>query len=138
MDLDPETIRAIAQMGLAMGGGKAVVKSGAWAGQKLFGPVLDEIGKGWADSYSQYRKDNLARIARNAISKGRTAIEAGCETSPRVVNRIVEDGSFAEGPLMAEYFGGIWASSLSPGGDDDRGLVWADLVSRLARLDIHL
>jgi hypothetical protein len=39
---------------------------------------------------------------------------------------------------MAEYFGGIWAASLSPDGQNDRGLVWADLVARLAASDLHL
>lgn len=137
--IDPTTAATAASA--AASAAVSVVKGSkalGWAGQKLLGPLLDEIGEGWKERYSLRRKENLALVIENAAAKGQARIEAGQSVSPRVTQRIIEDGSWAEGPLMAEYFGGIWASSLSPHGDDDRGLVWAALVSRLSRFHIHL
>jgi hypothetical protein len=39
---------------------------------------------------------------------------------------------------MADYFGGVVASSRSPDGRSDRGASWASLIGRLARDDIRL
>lgn len=76
-------------MGSSRGGGKAL----GWAGRKLLGPLFDEVGKGLAETYSDYRSRNLEAMIENASVKGRAALETGHAASPRVAYRIVEAGS---------------------------------------------
>lgn len=109
-----------------------------WAGRRLLGPTLDAIGQDIADRYSESRQRNFVRIARNAEAKAGDALDQPGSVNPRIAEVILEDGSWCDGPVMAEYFGGILANSRSPDGGDDRGLSWAGLVSRLCTSDIHL
>jgi hypothetical protein len=116
----------------------AAVAALGWAGTRLLGPTFEEIGMDIKGRYSDRRVGNFVRIGRNAEAKaGASLIEPG-EVSPRVAMKILEEGSWCDGPVMAEYFGGILANSRSPDGSNDRGLVWAGLVSRLSTEDIHL
>jgi len=116
----------------------AGLTAAGWAGRKMLGPTLDEIGRELKDRYSERRLRNFARIGRNAEAKAGPALEQPGEVSPRVAMKVLEEGSLCDGPVMAEYFGGILAGSRSPDGADDRGMTWAALVSRLSTMDVHL
>jgi hypothetical protein len=100
--------------------------------------VVDEIGKDIKDRYSERRLGNFIRIGRNAEAKTGAALSQPGEVSPRVAMKVLEEGSWCNGPVMSEYFGGILANSRSVDGTDDRGMTWAALVSRLATEDVHL
>ena len=109
-----------------------------WAGRKVIGPVLDQIGDDLADRYSDYRANNARRICETAERKlGDRASEEG-QVPPRVVKAVLDEGSWSEAEVMAEYFGGILAASRTPDGTDDRGASLADLVSRLSTHDVYL
>lgn len=133
--VDPSEItNAVTHVGMMIGGGGSV----GWAGKKLLGPLFDEVAEGWRERYSERRRRNLANILQKAEHKAGDRLDDELEVSGRIANRVIEDGSWCEGPVMAEYFGGVLAASLSPGGQDDRGVVWADLISRLAAADVYL
>lgn len=116
--------------------GTAVVLT--WAGRRVIGPVLDRIGDDLADRYSDYRAENAREILETAERKlGDRASEEG-EVPPRVVKAVLDEGSWSEAEVMAEYFGGILAASRTPDGIDDRGASLAGLVSRLSTHDVYL
>jgi hypothetical protein len=109
-----------------------------WAGRRVLGPTFDQIGEDLRVRYSGFRAGNAAQIGRNAQAKlGSHADEPG-SVPPRVVYKILEEGSWCDEPVMAEYFGGILAASRSESGKDDRGGSWAGLVSRLSSFDVAL
>lgn len=118
-------------------GGAAIVATG-WAGRKLLGPLFDEIAQDWRSRYSASRAENLVRIGKNAEAKLGSAIDEEGQVPPRVAAKVMEEGSWCDGPVMAEYFGGILAASRSLDPLDDRGSVWAALVSRLSTYDVYL
>lgn len=109
-----------------------------WAGRKVIGPVLDRIGVDLADRYSDYRAENAQRICQTAERKlGPNASEEG-QVPPRVVKAVLDEGSWSDAEVMAEYFGGILAASRTPDGTDDRGASWAALIARLSTHDVYL
>jgi hypothetical protein len=109
-----------------------------WAGRKVIGPVLDRIGVDLANRYSDYRAQNALRICQTAEHKlGEDASEEG-QVPPRVVKAVLDEGSWSDAEVMAEYFGGILAASRTPDGSNDRGASLAGLVSRLSTHDVYL
>jgi hypothetical protein len=131
-------INAVTEAAVAAAGTVTGSKAVGWAGEKLLGPVFDEMGQALRERYSDRRKRNFERMGRNAEKKLGPAVDEPGEVSPRVALKVLEDGSLCDGEVMAEYFGGILAGSRTPNGDDDRGATWASLVSRLATADVHL
>jgi hypothetical protein len=121
-----------------IGFGSAGIVAAGWAGRKLVGPLFDEIAEDWRHRYSERRMRNLNRIGRIAQAKLGSEIDDRGQVPPRVLLRVMEEGSWCDGPVMAEYFGGILAASRSADGTSDRGASWAGLVSRLSTLDVHL
>ncbi len=128
------SVGAVVEMGAEAG---AVVFAG-WVGRKVLGPTLDQIGDDLRDRYSGFRAENAARIGRNAQAKLGDAADEEGTVPPRVALQVLEEGSWCDAPVMAEYFGGILAASRTPDGDDDRGVSWAGLVSRLSTFDVYL
>ena len=121
-----------------IGIGAAGTTAGLWAGRKVVGPVLDEIGQDLRTRYSERRSQNTERILKIAHAKLGPAADEDGSVAPRAALRIVEEGSWCDAEVMAEYFGGILAASRSRDGTDDRGATWAALVSRLSTYDVYL
>jgi hypothetical protein len=49
----------------------------------------------------------------------------------------LEEGSYCDDELMAEYLGGVLASSYTPDGRDDRGAMWASLVASMSSIEVR-
>lgn len=64
-------------------------------------------------------------------------IETEGAVPPRVLKGVLEEGSFCDDELSAEYFGGVLASSRSEISRDDRGVYFISLVSRLTTYQIR-
>lgn len=58
------------------------------------------------------------------------------EVHPRVVHRVIDEGSWADDEVVCEYLGGVLAASRSPAADDD-GAAWAALINRLSASTIR-
>jgi hypothetical protein len=121
-----------------LGFGAAATGAALWAGRKALGPVLDEIGDDLRSRYSERRSRNAERVLTIGHAKLGPAVEEEGSVAPRAALRIIEEGSWCDAEVMAEYFGGILAASRSKGGTDDRGATWASLVSRLSTYDVYL
>jgi hypothetical protein len=98
--------------------------------ERLLGPTFDYLGDGLRD-LSEKRARNIGNIVMKAIQKAENLGAEG-EVPPRVIKNIFDGGSFSDDQIMAEYLGGVLASSKSPGGRDDRGVALSGLVNQLS------
>lgn len=125
--IDPGT--GITILGSAIGGAKLL--------EKLLGPTADYIGLE-IKNLTEGRIKNIARIFKKANDKLGSSLTLPGSIPPRVLKEILEEGSYCEDDLMAEYYGGILASGRSPDGKDDRAIPYLKLTSELSSYQIRL
>lgn len=115
-------------LGSAIGGAKVV--------EKILGPTSDYVGiglKNWAEK----RVQNAGRIFEKAAEKLGDQIEEPGSVSPRVLKEILDEGSYCDDELTADYFGGVLASSRSGISRDDRAASYLKLTSDLSAYQIR-
>jgi len=98
---------------------------------RALGPTADAIGQDLAARYSEYRQRNTGRIIGRAEKKARESGRSG-SVHPRVAHRVIEEGSFGDDAVIADYLGGLLAGGRTPNGRDDRAIVWSNLVTALS------
>jgi hypothetical protein len=121
-----------------LGSGALVAVPAYWAARRILGPTFDQIGDDLRTRYSESRLRNTQRIFEAANRKVDAVGPPVGSIPPRVVMKVLEEGSWCDSQIVAEYFGGILASSPSNDELDDRGSSWTSLLGRLATRDIHL
>lgn len=103
---------------------------------RLFGPMTDEIAEVLRRS-TEYTLRNVGRATANANQKtSRDLLDSG-EIPFRAAMKILAEAATADDDVLVEYVGGVLASSRSPSGKDDRGVVLAALISRLSSDDLR-
>lgn len=115
-------------LGAALGSKEIVVK--------LLGPTADYVGTGLRN-WTEKRVHNVARIFDNATKRLGSNIDSEGRVPPRVLKGILDDGSFCDDELTAEYFGGVLASSRSEVSRDDRAASLIALIGRLSTYQIR-
>jgi hypothetical protein len=103
--------------------------------ERLLGPTFDYLGDGLRD-LTEKRARNISNIVMKASRKAEN-LDAEGEVPLRVIKNIFDDGSFSDDQIMAEYLGGVLASSKSPQGRDDRGVALSGLVNRLSAYSLR-
>jgi hypothetical protein len=124
--MDPGTGLAI--LGSAAGGAKIV--------EKILGPTAEYLGAG-LKNWTELRVGNVARIFRKASERLGSDIDTPGSVPPKVLKEVLEEGSYSDDELTAEYFGGILASGRSPNGRDDRAASYLRLTSELSTYQIR-
>src|SRR6266496_693093 len=117
-----EPASGIAILGTAIGSAKIV--------EKLLGPTADYLGTGLR-SWTEKRVENTRRIFTHAAKLLGDRLESPGSVPPKVLKGILDDGSFCDDELSAEYFGGVLASSRTGVSRDDRGASFTALLGRL-------
>ncbi len=102
---------------------------------KLLGPTFDYLG-GELKDFTQKRAENIGRIFQNAYTKLGDKINSNGKVPPKVLRGIINEGSFCDDELSAEYFGGILASSRSDSGRDDRTIALTAVVAKISSYQI--
>ena len=97
--------------------------------QKILGPTAEYLGGHFRDMVER-RLTNTKKIFDVAERRLGERINRQGSVHPKVLKEILDEGSYAEEVLAAEYFGGILASSRSEISRDDRGAAFAGLVAR--------
>ncbi len=103
---------------------------------KILGPTAEYIGEG-IKSWTEKRINNVKNIFAIAQKKLGSKIEEDGTVPPKVLKGILDEGSFCDDHISAEYFGGVLASSRSGVSRDDRGAVLISLLSRLSTYQIR-
>jgi len=104
--------------------------------EKIIGPTLDDFGED-LKKWTARRKENFTRILENAWKKLGSKTETYGQVNSRVLKGILSEGTFCDEELMAEYFGGVLASSRSEISRDDRGASFVALIGRLTTYQIR-
>lgn len=123
-----DTNTALTVLGGAIGGAKVV--------EKLLGPTADYIGGG-VKNWTEKRIDNVSRIFSVAARRLGDGIDEVGSVPPKILKGILDEGSFCDDELAAEYFGGVLASSRSNVSRDDRGATYCALLARLSTYQIR-
>jgi hypothetical protein len=123
-----ETNTGLVILGTAIGSAKVV--------EKILGPTADYIGGG-LKNWTERRVHNVGRIFEKARNFLGDKINDEGSVPPKVLKGILDEGSFCEDELAAEYFGGVLASSRSEISRDDRGAAFVSLISRLTTYQIR-
>ncbi len=113
----------------ALGGAASEISKSGLA-EKLLGPTAEYLGQHLRDMVER-RLTNTGKIFQVAERRLGSRINNEGNVHPKVLKGILDDGSYAEDELAAEYFGGILASSRSGVSRDDRGAYFCSLVGRL-------
>ena len=98
---------------------------------KILGPTADYVGEGlraWAET----RVRNVQAIFTRAGQILGERVDHPGTVPPKVLHRVLTDGSYASDPLEREYFAGVLASSRNDAGGDDRGVSMLALLGRLS------
>lgn len=115
--------------GLAILGSKDLVL-------KILGPSADYIGQELRD-WTESSHRNLRRVFEAAHRKLGTRADQPGSVPPRVLRGVLQEGAFSEDPMMADYLGGVLASSRSGVPRDDRGATLVALIGRLSTYDLR-
>jgi hypothetical protein len=132
--MDPLVSGALVQAATNAGSEGAKTISGLLT--RALGPSADVLGKALAQ-YTEFRLRNVGKIVGRSEKKARESGRSG-SVHPRVAHRVIEEGSFCDDSVMADYLGGVLAGSRTPSGRDDRAVVWSDLVTGLSAAQIRL
>jgi hypothetical protein len=124
--MDPGTGLTI--LGSAIGGAKVV--------EKVLGPTADYVGVGLRN-WTEKRVQNAGRIFEKAAIKLGEKINEPGSVPPRVLKEILDEGSYCDDELTAEYFGGVLASSRTGTSRDDRAASYLKLTSELSAYQIR-
>jgi len=103
---------------------------------RMLGPTADYIGEG-VRSWSERRTANVQRVFAIAYRRLGDGINRPGAVPPRVLKAVLDEAQVAEDELVAEYLGGVLASSRTEVGRDDRAAAIARLISSLSSYAIR-
>jgi hypothetical protein len=103
---------------------------------RIFGPSYDVVGKKLA-GYTTYAMDNLERVAKAAMRRSSDSKVQNGQLSMRASLAIIEESVSCENELMAEYFGGVLATTQKGKPGDDRAATFARMIGRLSSYQVR-
>lgn len=104
---------------------------------KILGPTAEYIGDS-IKTITQKQAQNLQRIFSHTAKKlDKQGILTGA-VPPRILKHILDEGSYVENELAAEYFSGVLAASKSEHSRDDRALTILKILSSMSIYEIRL
>lgn len=102
-------------------------------------PAAEEFGLLLRDRVRHYRALNIAKLTAKTEEKLKALnVPSAWHAHPRVVSKIIEEGSWTEDEGIQEMWAGLLAASCSPDGQDDSNLIFIHLLSRLSHVQAKL
>jgi hypothetical protein len=106
---------------------------------KICMPAAEEAGLLLRDQVRGWRAGNIVKIVEK--SKGLLDFDPEnfeLKASPRLVWKILENGSLTEDEKLQNMWAGLLASSCTEDGRDESNLIYIDLLSRITPLEAHI
>lgn len=104
---------------------------------KMLGPSADYVG-GELKGFIEKCNVNLDGIFNRAKKKLGNRLDEDGQVSPRILKDVIEEGKFCEDSIVAEYYGGVLASSKSEIERDDRGVAILATIKTLSVYQLRL
>lgn len=102
-------------------------------------PVAEEFGLLLKDKVGAWRASNAVAIAAKAqILLEKQARHSALHAHPRIVNSVIENGSWTESDFVQQIWAGLLASSCTEKGNDESNLMFVDLLSQLTSAQVRL
>ena len=120
---------------VAIGAGLTVLSSQEIL-TKMLGPTADYLG-GELKNFVVKCNINLDNVFVKAKEKLGSRLNEPGQVNVRVLKNIIEEGRFCEDELIAEYLGGVLASSKSADGRDDRGIKLISYIKNLSSYQLR-
>jgi hypothetical protein len=124
--MDPGTGLTI--LGTAVGGAKLV--------EKLLGPTAEYLGNG-LQTWTQKRVENVGSIFTKASNRLGNRVNEPGAVPPKLLKGILDEGSYCDDELAAEYLAGIMANGRTEIGRDDRASTFIKLTGQLSTYEIR-
>ena len=102
-------------------------------------PAAEEFGFLLKDRVKYWRFKNLSNIAIKAkiiLNAQNNDIEVSA--SPRIVNSILENGSWIDNDKIQDMWSGLLASSCTKDGKDESNLIFINLLSQLTSSEVRI
>jgi hypothetical protein len=103
---------------------------------RVLGSSADAISEALG-RYTAYRVRNVQAIVERADAKSHDISGTRKVVNPRVAHVLLEDGSYCDDELMADYLGGVLAGSRTQHGRDDRAVAWSNVIISLSALQVR-
>lgn len=105
--------------------------------QKLLGPTIEYIGNESKNLVARCNI-NLNEIFTKAAKKSPHKLESEGQVSPRVLRILLNEGAFCSNSIVQEYYAGILAASKTENQEDDRGIMFMNIVASLTIQQIKM
>lgn len=118
----------------------AVVDGSAAFLSRICLPAAEEFGLLLRDRVHAWRAANIATMTQRAQKKLAEADQqqADVHAHPRVVAKIIEEGSWTEDPIVQDFWAGLLSASCTSTGDDDSNMIFINLLSQLTKLQARI
>ena len=103
---------------------------------KILGPTAEHLGDE-IKTFTPKRIENIGKIFSNAEKKLGNKLDRPGQVPFKVLKTIIDEGSYSDDEIAAEYFGGVLASSKTEVNRDDRGARVAKIIDNLSTYQIR-
>ncbi len=105
--------------------------------KQLLGPTIEYIGNEGKNLVARCNI-NIEDIFTKATAKAAHKLEDDGQVNLRVLRGVMNDGAFCESEVVRDYYAGILASSRTSNVEDDRGVMFIDILSGLTTSQVKL
>jgi hypothetical protein len=99
-------------------------------------PAAQELGLHWRDRVAYWRAKQALDIAKKMQEM--LGNSGSMHAHPRLVMRIIEDGSWSDDDAIQRMWAGLLASSCSEDGRDESNLIFVNLLGQLTLSEVRL
>lgn len=101
------------------------------------GPSIQAVGQAFGE-WTQIRVRNLLRLGERVEKRIQPGDDSDGSVPPRLLYKILEDGSWIDDDLAQEYLAGILVGSRSADGGNEDGVYMAHVLSTLTSTQVRM
>lgn len=117
---------------------EAMAGAGAFLGRICL-PAAEEFGLLLQDKVAGWRKKNTTQIVNKAEEILSSASEEkNLHAHPRLVGKIMNEGSWADDEKVQDMWAGLLASSCTKDGKDETNLIFMNLLSQITSVEARI
>lgn len=101
-------------------------------------PAAEEFGLLLRDKVSNWRANNAIKITQKAEKLLLERKDEDLHGHPKIIMKIIDDGSWAEDDFIQNMWAGLLASSCSKDGTDETNLIFINTLTQLTKVEIMI